>query len=266
MNIMDSTLVHQALAHQVAPQSPHCQGGSIHGSSDSGNLSGNEHGDDGSMEKLQVQHQLMRAGQKRSPAEIEEAVMRKKLRNRESAQRARDRQKARMRWLEEEVTRITGKNDQVMKENLLLRHVLEEQSVKINELVRRDDERRKKKTESADVVKSEPVEEPKPKKKATSFWRPGVEDEKDETATVVSATTSGVGTTASATTTPESLVQMRLNLPAATPAAQALPYAAMLEQHSRAALPFYNLAGLTAAHGYNPLAPPTPLSNASFNR
>ena len=133
-----------------------------------------------------------------------------------------------MRWLEEEVTRITGKNDQVMKENLLLRHVLEEQSVKINELVRRSDERQKKKTESVEIVKSEPAEEPKPKKKVTSFWRPGVEDEKDETATVVSATTSGVGTTA--TTTPESLVQMRLNLPVATPAAQALPYAAMLEQ------------------------------------
>jgi len=264
MNIMDSTLVHQALAHQMAPQSPHCQGGSIHDSSDSGNLSCNEHGDDASMEKLNVQHQLMRAGQKRSPAEIEEAVMRKKLRNRESAQRARDRQKARMRWLEEEVTRITGKNDQVMKENLLLRHVLEEQSVKINELVRRSDERQKKKTESVEIVKSEPAEEPKPKKKVTSFWRPGVEDEKDETATVVSATTSGVGT--SATTTPESLVQMRLNLPVATPAAQALPYAAMLEQHSRAALPFYHLAGLTAAHGYNPLAPTTSLSNASFNR
>lgn len=91
MNIMESTLVHQALAHQVpAPQSPHCQGGSIHGSSDSGNLSGNEQD-----EKLQVHQPIMRAGQKRSPAEIEEAVMRKKLRNRESAQRARDRQKAR---------------------------------------------------------------------------------------------------------------------------------------------------------------------------
>ena len=190
-----------------------------------------------------------------------------------------------MRWLEEEVTRITGKNDQVMKENLLLRHVLEEQSVKINELVRRSDERQKKKTESVEIVKSEPAEEPKPKKKVTSFWRPGVEDEKDETATVVSATTSGVGTTA--TTTPESLVQMRLNLPVATPAAQALPYAAMLEQvnivflscswqcqiehdfniliqHSRAALPFYHLAGLTAAHGYNPLAPTTSLSNGNY--
>jgi|ERR1719461_411885 len=265
MNIMESTLVHQALAHQVAPQSPHCQGGSIHGSSDSGNLSGNEHGDDGSIEKIQVsQHPIMRAGQKRSPAEIEEAVMRKKLRNRESAQRARDRQKARMRWLEEEVTRITGKNDQVMKENLLLRHVLEEQSAKINELVRRDDERRKKKTDTAETVKTEPVEttETKPKKKG--LWRPGVEDDKDETATVVSATTSGVGTTT--TTTPESLVQMRLNLPTQTATTPTLPYAAMLEQHSRAALPFYNLAGLTAAHGYNPLAPPTPLSNASFNR
>ena len=134
-----------------------------------------------------------------------------------------------MRWLEEEVTRITGKNDQVMKENLLLRHVLEEQSAKINELVRRDEERRKKKTETSETIKTEPVEDVKPKKKG--LWRPGVEDDKEETATVVSATTSGVGTVTSATTTPESLVQMRLNLPtaqASTPAA--LPYAAMLEQ------------------------------------
>merc|ERR1712176_1310965 len=134
-----------------------------------------------------------------------------------------------------------------------------------NELVRRDDERRKKNTDStAETVKTEPVEttEVKPKKKG--LWRPGVEDDKDETATVVPATTSGVGTTT--TTTPESLVQMRLNLPTQSATTPTLPYAAMLEQHSRAALPFYNLAGLTAAHGHNPLAPPTPLSNASFNR
>ena len=134
-----------------------------------------------------------------------------------------------MRWLEEEVTRITGKNDQVMKENLLLRHVLEEQSAKINELVRRDEERRKKKTETSETIKTEPVEDVKPKKKG--FWRPGVEDDKEETATVVSATTSGVGTVTSATPTPESLVQMRLNLPAAQASTNAaLPYAAMLEQ------------------------------------
>ena len=38
-----------------------------------------------------------------------------------------------------------------------------------------------------------------------------------------------------------------------------------LFKHSRAALPFYNLAGLTAAHGYNPLAPPTPLSNGNYS-
>ena len=132
----------------------------------------------------------------------------------------------RMRWLEEEVTRITGKNDQVMKENLLLRHVLEEQSAKINELVRRDEERRKKKTETSETIKTEPVEDVKPKKKG--FWRPGVEDDKEETATVVSATTSGVGTVAS--TTPESLVQMRLNLPTAQTSTPTLPYAAMLEQ------------------------------------
>lgn len=119
------------------PSSPHRS----HGSVDSGNLSGDDHhliNADGQLEKGHV-----RAGCKRSPEEIEEAVMRKKLRNRESAQRARDRQKARMRWLEEEVTRITSKNDQMLKENLLLRQVLSEQGGKINELLRRDEERRR---------------------------------------------------------------------------------------------------------------------------
>merc|ERR1712228_113466 len=100
----------------------------------------------------------------RTPAEIEEAVMRKKLRNRESAQRARDRQKARMRWLEEEVTRITGKNDQMLKENLLLRQVLGEQGQKINELLRREEERQRRndkdtESETRVSVKTERKEE-----------------------------------------------------------------------------------------------------------
>ena len=152
-----------------------------------------------------------------------------------------------MRWLEEEVTRITGKNDQMMKENLLLRHVLEEQAGKINELVRRNDKREAALKTSSTDVKSEPVVEvapvatpvvaPKsvqaaPAKKA-AIWRPGVEEEtpapvKSEPVTVQAATTTA------ADIARENLVQMRLNLPIAQPAptqaAASLPYAAMLEQ------------------------------------
>lgn len=73
-----------------------------------------------------------------------------------------------MRWLEEEMSRITGKNDQMLKENLLLRQVLGEQGQKINELVRREEERSRK-SESVKVEKSET-----PKK--ASFWRPGIEE------------------------------------------------------------------------------------------
>ena len=73
-----------------------------------------------------------------------------------------------MRWLEEEMSRITGKNDQMLKENLLLRQVLGEQGQKINELVRREEER----TRKSESVKTEPVETPK----KTAFWRPGIED------------------------------------------------------------------------------------------
>jgi len=273
---------------QNGPSSPlnGCQAGngSIHGSSDSGNLSGTEHQDDdvkiGQLVNAGgLTNHVMRAGQKRTPAEIEEAVMRKKLRNRESAQRARDRQKARMRWLEEEVTRITGKNDQMMKENLLLRHVLEEQAGKINELVRRDENRRNKKLK--DEVKTEPVEEIK-KSSKKAVWRPGFDDDKEDTATIISSapTVSAV----SAVTAQSNDLQMRLNLPTlpnvtSTPTPQSasvgsLPYAAMLEQHSRSStlpsalpstLPFYNLAGLAAHGAYNSLATST-LANASFNR
>jgi hypothetical protein len=73
-----------------------------------------------------------------------------------------------MRWLEEEMSRITGKNDQMLKENLLLRQVLGEQGQKINELVRREEER----TRKSESVKTEPVETPK----KTAFWRPGIEE------------------------------------------------------------------------------------------
>jgi hypothetical protein len=60
-----------------------------------GNISGEENKEiDFNDVKQQVQSTI-RAGSKRTPMEIEEAIMRKKLRNRESAQRARDRQKAR---------------------------------------------------------------------------------------------------------------------------------------------------------------------------
>ena len=62
---------------------------SVHGSSDSGNISGEENKEiDFNDVKQQVQSTI-RAGSKRTPMEIEEAIMRKKLRNRESAQRAR---------------------------------------------------------------------------------------------------------------------------------------------------------------------------------
>ena len=143
-----------------------------------------------------------------------------------------------MRWLEEEVTRITGKNDQMMKENLLLRHVLEEQAGKINELVRRDENRRNKKLK--DEVKTEPVETEIKKSKKT-VWRPGFDDDKEDAATVISSvpTVSAVsGVTPVAPTSANNDLQLRLNLPTlptVTPTptpqtASTLPYAAMLEQ------------------------------------
>jgi hypothetical protein len=177
------------LHHHHHPSSPHDPLESIHGSSDSGNMSGGEMSPDMLVKadyadiKNQVQNSI-RAGSKRSPAEIEEAIMRKKLRNRESAQRARDRQKARMRWLEEEVTRITGKNDQMLKENLLLRQVLGDQGQKINELLRREEERQRRSDKDTDSesrvsVKTElkdetPAEEPETPKKP-ALWRPGLD-------------------------------------------------------------------------------------------
>jgi hypothetical protein len=92
----------------------------------------------------------------------------------------------RMRWLEEEVTRITGKNDQMLKENLLLRQVLGEQGQKINELLRREEERQRRndkdtetetrvsvKTERKEETPAEEDDEPAPKKPA--LWRPGLD-------------------------------------------------------------------------------------------
>ena len=144
----------------------------------------------------------------------------------------------RMRWLEEEVTRITGKNDQMMKENLLLRHVLEEQAGKINELVRRDENRRNKKLK--EEVKTEPVEEIQ-KKSKKAVWRPGFDDDKEDAATIISSapTVSAVSAVTAPPTATSNDLQLRLNLPtipAPTPTPQSaasvgtLPYAAMLEQ------------------------------------
>jgi len=76
----------------------------------------------------------VKPGSKR-PAVIndrEEMVMRKKLRNRESAQRARDRQKAKMRWLEEELQKMKTTNEQIVRENILLKHMLSESQNKSN--------------------------------------------------------------------------------------------------------------------------------------
>ena len=94
-----------------------------------------------------------------------------------------------MRWLEEEVTRITGKNDNMLKENLLLRQVLGEQGQKIQELLRRDEERTERKrkmdaeADSRVSVKVENVEEAPPAPKKQAFWRPGMESESKPTKT-----------------------------------------------------------------------------------
>ena len=94
-----------------------------------------------------------------------------------------------MRWLEEEVTRITGKNDQMLKENLLLRQVLNEQGQKIQELIRAKQdaiqERMNIKTEK---------EEAEPPKKA--LWRPGIDTPSKP----------------KRTTTDDHLTKMRLNI------------------------------------------------------
>jgi len=86
-----------------------------------------------------------------------------------------------MRWLEEEVTRITGKNDQMLKENLLLRQVLGEQGQKIQELLRREEERERRRNEkesdkeSRVSVKTERKDDGEPPAKKLALWRPGLD-------------------------------------------------------------------------------------------
>lgn len=184
---MMEQLINSKVGLDGLPSSPHDHMESIHGSSDSGNMSGGEMSPDllNKADYADIKNQVansIRAGSKRTPEEIEEAIMRKKLRNRESAQRARDRQKARMRWLEEEVTRITGKNDQMLKENLLLRQVLGEQGQKIQELLRRDEERQRRSDsdasdkESRVSVKTERKDDSgEPPAKKPALWRPGLD-------------------------------------------------------------------------------------------
>ena len=174
-----------------------------------------------------------------------------------------------MRWLEEEVTRITGKNDQMMKENLLLRHVLEEQAGKINELLRREEERAKKAEQNQ--IKAEPESSPKKKK---ALWRPGLDHESESKSTkpvpsinslsvssmtnnssstgchavgqnvgagsvsmnpLLTPTISQSSTTPQVSSVSDNLVHMRLNMPgaqsaSALPTGTSLPYAAMIEQ------------------------------------
>ena len=52
------------------------------------------------------------------------------MRNRESAQRARDRQKAKMKWLEEEINRLKARNSVLIQENLILKNVMIDQKIK----------------------------------------------------------------------------------------------------------------------------------------
>jgi hypothetical protein len=117
-----------------------------------------------------------------------------------------------MRWLEEEVTRITGKNDQMLKENLLLRQVLGEQGQKIQELLRRDEERQRQRSDKDDKdsrvsVKMEQKEdggESAPKKPA--LWRPGLDTSSSSSAKQAAKRA------AAATTTDDHLSKMRLNI------------------------------------------------------
>lgn len=81
---------------------------------------------------------------KRSATEIEEMRERKKQKNRESAQRARDRFKAKMRWLEDQVRHITERHDNLLRENTYMRHMLSEQTQKLNHLLQRENEEMEK--------------------------------------------------------------------------------------------------------------------------
>lgn len=75
---------------------------------------------------------------KRSVEEIEDMRERKKQKNRESAQRARDRFKAKMRWLEDQVRGISERHDNLLRENTYMRGLLNDQTVKLNQLLARE--------------------------------------------------------------------------------------------------------------------------------
>jgi hypothetical protein len=81
---------------------------------------------------------------KRTAVEVEEMRERKKQKNRESAQRARDRFKAKMRWLEDQVRHITERHDNLLRENTYMRHMLSEQTQKLNLLLQRENEEMEK--------------------------------------------------------------------------------------------------------------------------
>ncbi|CAK8694952.1 uncharacterized protein LOC143445478 [Clavelina lepadiformis] len=73
----------------------------------------------------------------------ESKELRKKLRNRESAQRARDRQKARMQWLEQEVSLLQIRNEILAQENIVLKSLLLTYGAKHNENISKESENEK---------------------------------------------------------------------------------------------------------------------------
>merc|ERR1712086_1161383 len=77
---------------------------------------------------------------KRNPHEVEEMRERKKQKNRESAQRARDRFKSKMRWLEDQVRLIQERHDNLVRENTYMRHMHSAQSQKLDQLLKLDQE------------------------------------------------------------------------------------------------------------------------------
>jgi len=77
---------------------------------------------------------------KRNMHEVEEMRERKKQKNRESAQRARDRFKAKMRWLEDQVRHIQERHDNLVRENTYMRHMHSVQSSKLDQLIKRETE------------------------------------------------------------------------------------------------------------------------------
>lgn len=77
---------------------------------------------------------------KRNMHEVEEMRERKKQKNRESAQRARDRFKAKMRWLEDQVRHIQERHDNLVRENTYMRHMHSVQTQKLDNLLKQDTE------------------------------------------------------------------------------------------------------------------------------